>query len=101
MGKMNKGIKGRLELPDSKECLNNIYENKEVFMAVIERDFKFAEYDIYEASYDDRDAILIEFNIMNDTLKECRSDLSRFKKEIHNHFGFKPGCFILMTYEKV
>lgn len=101
MGKLNKGIKGRLRTKESEKLLKHIEDNVEVFRAVIERDYGTIEYDIYTAEYHDGDYITIDFNILASTFKEAKSELTRFKKEIYNHFGFKPVEYFTAQYDKV
>lgn len=98
---LKKGIKGQLILPCTDESVKYINENIEVFKAVCDRDFEYCKFDLYEGTYEDQDVIGIDFDIRDRTVKECDASYSRFKKEIHNHFGFHPTQIFIGKYDKI
>lgn len=99
--KLKTGIKGQMTLPATDECFKYINENIEVFKAVCARDFRFAEFDIYEATHNDEDVVGIDFNLLDFTVKEVNAAYTRFKKEIYNHFGFKPKEVLKLKYDLI
>ena len=101
MTKLKKGIKGQLTLPDNDKIYKNIEENIEVFKAVCDRDFRCARFDIYEATYDNKDCIGIDFNILDFTSKEVNESYKRFKYEVYNHFGYKPKEVMKIKYDLI
>lgn len=98
---LKKGIKGQMTVPLNEDSIKYINENIEVFKAVCDRDFEYCAFDIYEATYNDEDVVGIDFNIMDRTVKECDASFSRFKKEIKNHFGYKPNEVFIGKYDKI
>ena len=100
---MKKGIKGRLLAPLEKNTIKYIKENVEVFKAVIDSDFDGCaiEYEIYEAEYEDKDVIGIDFNILAKTVKEAEQYYKKFKYELKNHFGFKLNEHLKLKYDRI
>ena len=98
---LKKGIRGQLTIPFNDDIIRYVNENIEVFKAVCDRDFEYCLFDIYEASYEDKDVIGIDFDIMGNTFKECDASFSRFKKEIKNHFGSTPKQIIVGKYDRI
>lgn len=101
MARFKKGIKGQLVLPCTDEVAKNINENIEVFKAVIARDFNSCLFDIYEGMYNEDEVIGIDFDIKGNLVKEVKADYTRFKKEIYNHFGYKPTEIFVGQYDKL
>ena len=98
---LKKGIRGQLTIPFNDDIIRYVNENIEVFKAVCDRAFEYCLFDIYEASYEDKDVIGIDFDIMGNTFKECDASFSRFKKEIKNHFGSTPKQIIVGKYDRI
>ena len=99
--RLKKGIKGQMILPSDDNTIRYINENIEVFKAVCDRDFEYCLFDLYEGTYEDKDVIGIDFNIMGNTFKECDVSFSRFKKEIKNHFGSTPKQVFTGKYDRI
>ena len=99
--KLKKGIKGQLIMPNNEDSIRYIKENSEVFKGVCDRDFRFTEFDIYEATYNDEEVIGIDFNLLDFTSKEVEEAYKRFKKEIKNHFGFTPKEVLKLKYDLI
>ena len=98
---LKKGIKGQMYIPLNDESDKYFMENIEVFKATCNRDFEYCAYETYDAEYQGKEVIAFEFDIRDRTTKECDSSFSRFKKEIKNHFGFKPIEVFIAKYDKV
>ena len=98
---LKKGIRGQLTIPFNNDTIKYLDENIEVFKGVLDRDTKHCLFDIYEATYQDQQVFGIEFDIRNKTFKEAENDLRLFKKEIQNHFGYRPKKILEAKYEKI
>ena len=98
---LRKGIKGQMYIPLNDESDKYFTENIEVFKAVCERDFEYCAFETYDAEYQDKEVIAFEFDIRDRTFKECDVSFSRFKKEIKNHFGYKPELVFIGKYDRV
>ncbi len=98
---LKKGIKGQMYIPLNDESDKYFNENIEVFKAVCERDFEYCAFETYDAEYQDKEVIAFEFDIRDRTVKECDASFSRFKKEIKNHFGFKPVEVFIGKYDRI
>lgn len=100
MNNLKKGIKGQLTIPFTSDSNKYLDENIEVFKAVCSS-LPHCYYDIYEAMYQEKQVFGIEFDIRNRTFKDAENDLRTFKKEIQNHFGYKPRKILEAKYEKI
>lgn len=100
---MKKGIKGRLLVALEENTIEYIKQNEEVFKAVIVRDFDGCaiEYEMYEAEYENKDVIGIDFNILAKTVKEAEQYYKNFKYELKNHFGFKLIEQVKLKYDRI
>lgn len=98
---LKKGIKGQMIIPLNDDSIKYINENIEVFKAVCDRDFECCEFEIFEGEFKEKDVVGINFNILDKTVKEADISFNRFKKEIKNHFGFKPEEIFIGKYDKI
>ena len=98
---LKRGIKGQLILLYNDDIIKYINENIEIFKAVCDRDFEYCLFDLYEGTYEDQDVIGIDFDIRDRTVKESEASYRRFKKEILNHFGYKPKEILIFKYDKI
>lgn len=98
---MKKGIKGQMYIPLNEDSDKWFRENIEVFKAVCNRDFEYCAFETYDAEYQDEEVIAFEFDIRDRTAEEADSLFSRFKKEIKNHFGFKPIEILKIKYDRI
>lgn len=101
MKSLKKGIKGQLILPATEQCFKYINENIEVFKGVCASRFNKCLFDIYEATYNDDEVVGIDFDILDNTKKECEASYKIFKEEIESHFGFKPKEIFIGRYDKI
>lgn len=98
---LKKGIKGQMYIPLNDDTDKWFNENIEVFKAVCDRDFEYCAFETYDAEYEGKEVIAFEFNIMDRTFKEAEASFSRFKKEIKNHFGYKPVEVFVGKYDRI
>ena len=98
---LKKGIKGQMYIPLNENTDKWFNENIEVFKAICNRDFEYCVFETYDAEYQEKEVIAFEFDIRDRTVKECDASFSRFKKEIKNHFGYKPEVVFIGKYDRV
>ena len=102
---LKKGIKGQMYIPLNDESDKYFVENIEVFKAVFKAvcncDFEYCAFETYYAEYQDKEVIAFDFDIRDRTFKEADASFSRFKKEIKNHFGYKPEVVFIGKYDRV
>lgn len=98
---LKKGIKGQMYIPLNDDTDKYYRENIEVFKAVCDRDFEYCAFETYDAEYQDKEVIAIEFDIRDRTAKEADASFSRFKKEIKNHFGYRPTEVFIGKYDRI
>lgn len=95
---MKKGVKGQFTLPI--ELLDRVKANIDIFNNRMDSEL-VVEYNICEAEVSGEDVILIEFNIMNNTSKQVKADLSWFKQVIKEVFGKLPQNHLTIFYDKI
>lgn len=100
---MKKGIQGQLIADENEQTIKNIKENSEVFKGATDVIFKecIVEYDIYRGTYNDKNVIGIDFNILGKTVKDADKYYSLFKKELKNYFGIDVKEIIKAKYDKI
>ena len=95
---MKKGVEGQFILPIS--LLDKVKNNINNFNSRMDASLN-AHYQICEAEVNDEEVILIEFNIMNNTSKQVKADLSYFKSAIKELFGKTPENHFTVFYDKM
>lgn len=98
---LKKGIRGQMYIPLNDNSDKYFRENIEVFKGVCDRDFEYCAFETYDATYCNNEVIAFDFDIMGRTFKEVDALFRRFKKEVKNHFGYKPNVVFLGKYDRI